>query len=95
MTEKSYRKDPSAVLDYSWDWNKNGWLQAGESIVDHTVTVESGITKDSDSESGGVVTAWLSGGTAGESYVVACLIETDNVPKRVEERSILIVCMER
>lgn len=95
MTEKSYIKDPSAVLDYSWDWKTQGWLQTGESITSYTVTVPSGITKDSDSMHDGVVTAWLSGGTAGEYYVVACLIETDNVPSRVDERSVLISCMER
>lgn len=91
MVEKAFDKDPSAVLDYAVDWSS--WLEAGESISSHVITAESGITKDSDSESGGVVTIWLSGGTAETSYVVACKITTDK--GRTEERSIRIRCKER
>lgn len=95
MTEGTFIKDPSAVLDYSFDWKTKDWLQVGETIESYVITVPSGLTKDSDSKSGGIVTVWLSGGTAGENYVVACLITTDNTPVRTDERSILIRCRER
>jgi hypothetical protein len=84
-------KDPDAVLDYVFDWSP--WLGDGETISSHVVTVGSGITKDSDSESSGVVTIWLSGGTHGSDYLVACKIVTSM--SRTDERSINIRCRER
>ena len=91
MVEKNFEKDPSAVLDYAFNWND--WLESGETISSHVVTVETGLTKDSDSESSGVVTVWLSGGTHGEDYIIACLISTNL--GRDEERSINIRCRNR
>ena len=97
MTEKPIPKDPAAVLDYSFVWcgdeDNASWLEDGESISSHTVTVAAGLTKDSDTENGGIVTLWLSGGTAGVDYIVSCLINTSM--GRTEERSILIRCGER
>jgi len=92
MTEQSFLKDPDSVLDYAFDWNTN-WLQSGETISSHVVTVASGITKDSDSEGSGIVTIWLSGGTAGSSYSVACKIVTSY--GRTDERTITIVVEDR
>ena len=84
-------KDPDAVLDYVFNWSD--WLEDGETISSHVVTVGSGITKDSDSESSGIVTIWLSGGTHGSDYIVACKIVTSM--SRTDERSINIRCRER
>jgi len=97
MVGDTIRKDPDAVLDFIFNWNKadDPWLQSGETITSHVITVETGLTLDSSSENGGVVTAWLSGGTAGELYDVACLIKTSNVPERTDERTIRISCEER
>lgn len=92
MTEESFVKDPDAVLDYAFDWNAN-WLQTDESISSHVVTVETGLTKDSDNEASGVVTVWLSGGTAGERYDVGCEIVTSL--GRTDERTIRITVRER
>ena len=92
----SFPKDPDAVLDYAFDWNNEAegkWLQDGETISSYVVTADAGITKDSDSETDGIVTIWLSGGTAGESYVVGCKIITSL--GRTDERSIRIHCWER
>ncbi len=91
MTEAIKTKGPDAVLDYPFDWNT--WLATGETISSHTVTVDTGLTKDSDSESGGIVTVWLSGGTAGTNYNVACKIVTSS--SRTEERSMTIMVRER
>jgi hypothetical protein len=38
----THTKDPDAVLDYVWDWGL--WLDPGDTIVDHTVTADPGIT---------------------------------------------------
>ena len=91
MSRTRHIKDPDAVLDYAFDWS--AWLASEETINSHTVTVDTGLTKDSDSESSGIVTVWLSGGTAGTSYKVACKIVTNE--GRTEERSITIKCTER
>jgi hypothetical protein len=82
-----YTKDPDAVLDFAFDWATN-WLATGETISSHTITVETGLTKDSDSESSGVVTVWLSGGEAEEEYDVACKIVTS--AGRTDERTMTI-----
>jgi len=92
-------KDPSAVLDYVFDWTE--WLATGETIaVDSetgekliTITADTGITVDSSTEDTGKVTVWLSGGTAGINYKVACLITTTE--GRTDERTIWIKVVER
>lgn len=92
-------KDPSDVLDYKFDFAgltnaaegaTDDWLQAGETISTRTVTVEAGITKDSDAitDSNTSVTVWLSGGTPGTYYDVACLIVTN--AGRTLERTITV-----
>lgn len=97
MTEGTFTKDPAAVLDYPFNWagddDHEPWLQTGETISSYVVTVDAGITKDSDAEGAGIVTIWLSGGTAGTAYIVACKITTSE--GRMEERSILIRCEDR
>lgn len=92
MAERSFTKDPDAVLDYAFDW-ATYWLESGETISSHVVTVGAGLTNDSDSETDGVVTAWLSGGAVGTTYDVACKIVTSC--GRTDERTIEIVVEER
>ena len=91
LTLQNPLKDPSAVLDYAFDWT--GWLAAGETIVGHTITADTGITVDSSTELDGKVTVWLSGGTAGINYKVACLITT--TAGRTDERTLWIRVVER
>ena len=91
MANNQYLKDPSAVLDYVFDWTE--WLATGETITDHTITADTGITVDSSTESDGKVTVWLSGGTAGQNYKVACKITTS--AGRTDERTIWIKVVER
>lgn len=86
-----FRKDPEAVLDFQFDWT--AWLADGETITDHTITVPSGITNDSSSVASGVVTVWLSGGTAQTDYRVECLITTS--AGRTDERSMTVRVNER
>ena len=86
-----FLKDPDAVLDFAVDWSD--WLSDGETISSHTVTVQSGITKDSDSESAGVVTVWLSGGTAGSTYEVT--VQTVTSAGRTDDRTFTVMIIER
>ena len=67
LTLQNPLKDPSAVLDYVFDWTE--WLATGETIADYTITADTGITVDSSTKTTGKVTiVWLSGGTAGINY---------------------------
>lgn len=86
-----FRKDPEAVLDFAVDWTR--WLSPAETITSHTITTEVGITKDSSSEADGVVTIWLSGGTAGQTYTVECLVVTS--AGRTDERSFNVAVGDR
>lgn len=86
----SFLKDPSAVLDYEFDWSE--WL-GSDTISSHTVTAGSGITVASSSATSTAVTAWLSGGTAGTSYVVTNRIVTTG--GRTDERSITLQVLDR
>jgi hypothetical protein len=93
MSQTTYYKDPEAILDWVFDWSQ--WLAVGETISTRTVTVATGLTKDSDSITGTstTVTVWLSGGTAGVSYTVACKITTSSA--RTDERTITIRVRQR
>lgn len=88
---QQFVKDPAAVLDYAFDWSV--WLATGETISSHVVTVATGLTKDSDAEDAGIVTAWLSGGAVGTDYTVACKIVTSG--GRTDERTITVMCRNR
>ena len=101
---KIITKDPSAVLDYKFDWASltnsgrySDWLDtaASEIISSYTVTVPVGITKDSDdrTDANTSVTVWLSGGTEGEAYNIVCQIVTST--GRKDERTIRIPVMQR
>lgn len=86
-----YQKDPADVLDYVFDWS--AWLGVGETISTSIVTVASGLTKDSNTNTSTAVTVWLSGGTAGTSYKVANKITTNQA--RTVEKTIIIQVDER
>jgi len=97
-----YIKDPNAVLDYKFDWKaltnltgNSDWLESAETISTATITVASGITVDSDSitDTNTTVTVWLSGGTAGTTYTLACKIVTS--ASRTDERTISIQVEDR
>lgn len=85
-------KDPQDELDYTFDWTD--WLATGETISDYTVTVPQGLTvgtgAKATSESSGIVTVWLSGGTLGEIYTLVCNIETNAGRKKDWSGKILI-----
>jgi len=100
----TYIKDPDAVLDYKFDWkpltNLSGnsdWLGSSEIISSYTITAAPGLTIDSDSQTdtNTSVTVWLSGGTDGTTYELACKIVTSSSPSRTDERTIRIQVEER
>lgn len=86
-----YQKDPSAVLDYHWDWTD--WLASGEAIASSVITPSAGIVLDSSGFSPTSATAWISGGVVGSTYSVANLITTSQ--GRTDERTITIRVQNR
>lgn len=84
-------KDPDSVLDYKWKFDD--WLPTGDTIASRSVTVPSGITKDSDSNDTTSVTVWLSGGTAGNTYGVT--VRATTTQGRTVDRTVNFVVAER
>ena len=90
-------KDPYAVLDYSLDWEN--WMPTGEVISTITVTAEtisgdaSPLTVDSSTNTDYIVTAYLSGGTAGNIYNLEYRIVTDL--GKQDSRNLRIKVIER
>ena len=67
-------KYASDVLDYGWDFED--WLESGDTISSVAWTLDSGITKDSQSNTDTIAKCVISGGTAGTSYMVKCVVTT-------------------
>lgn len=90
---RTWEKDPQAVLDWKYDWVN--WMAAGETISGTpTITITpSGLTKDSQANTTTSVTVWLSSGTLGVTYRVACRIVTSQ--GRTDERTIGIRVTDR
>jgi len=87
-------KDPSAELDYGFNWADRGWLAAGETITTSTWTVPAGLTQLTSGVSGGTVTTvWLSGGAAENDYMITNRIVTSG--GRTDERSLIIRVRQR
>lgn len=86
-----FSKDPDATLDFIFDWSS--WLESTETITNHTITATTGIVVDSSTESAGKVTVWLSGGTYGATYSIACKITTSS--NRTDERTMFISIFDR
>ena len=90
----AFRKDPDAILDFSWDWSE--WLEVNDDrIVSFEIEVD-GVTLEADpapATDGSVVTAWFSGGTAGTRATATCHIVTN--AGREDDRTMTIVIRER
>lgn len=91
MARRNFIKDPSADLDWQFNWED--WLAVGETISTATFTVDDGLTITSTGNDDTVATIWVSGGTAGNVYGVTCHITTS--ADRTDDRSINIRVMER
>lgn len=89
----TFQKDPGATLDYSVDWTE--FLETGEAIASSTWTVPTGITEVTTSNTDTKGTIWLSGGTLGQTYELVNRITTDNNPARIDERTIVILMVNK
>lgn len=91
-------KDPSAKLDYSFDWQD--WLVDGDPIVTSEWRVEgvsfpgsSHLVVDASDHTESMTRAFLSGGVAGTFYRVVNRVAT--LQGRVDERSLTVVVENR
>ncbi len=86
-----YRKAPGALLDYTWDWND--WLLSEETIQAVSIVMPEGLTLDHVTNNTTTVTAWFTGGTLDQDYLVTCKVETNQ--GRKEERTMKILVRVR
>ncbi len=94
----NYTKDPHATLDYSIDWSR--WVPSGDSISGTPAWSVTGPDASlavagvpAPSVASGIATAWLTGGTAGQTYRVTCRVTT--TAGRIDDRSITVRVAER
>lgn len=95
MSNETHVKDPSAVLDYGWDWSD--WLQPGEAIASSSWTIdgvseglELGTGERAPDHDGIVAGVWVLGGLLGRDYVLKNTITTDATPSRTNTRRLEI-----
>jgi hypothetical protein len=69
-------KSPVDVADYFIDWSK--FLSDAETIASVSVTAAAGLTVGTTGFTGNIARARLSGGEAGNSYAVTCVITTSS-----------------
>lgn len=92
-------KDPDAELPYAFDWLQ--WLgDAGLSDSEWSVSptsTTSPLTVVTDSITDGATRTrvTLSGGEAGTDYRVRNRVTTNEVPPRIDDRSLTVRCKER
>jgi|RifOxyA3_1023885.scaffolds.fasta_scaffold05740_5 hypothetical protein len=93
----------STQLDFTFDWNytddldEDPWLEENETIVNYDV-VSSNPAELSVilvMQSLGQVTAWVTGGILGNSYILTCQVETSNDPPRIEKRMMTIKIVDK
>ena len=66
-------KDPDEIADYMIDWTNR---LDGDTIATASWVVPSGITEDSAVNDATTATIWLSGGTAGSTYILLSRVVT-------------------
>ncbi|WP_262689789.1 phage fiber-tail adaptor protein [Kordiimonas aestuarii] len=90
-----HAKDPSATVDYSFDWA--AWLTGGETITNADWRVDpagdDAPTLSNPVNGGHTRGILVSGGVRGARYRLTCTIETD--AGRTGERSLSLYVMER
>jgi len=88
----AYKKDPNAVLDYTFDWTAY-LTPLVDTISTVTWFVTGGVTVSTQSHTVTTATAFVSGGTAGVDAGLTCRIVTVN--GRTDDRSIVLKIVER
>ncbi len=88
----TFKKDPDAVLDYVFDWAPY-LTPIADTIASVTWVLSPGLTKISQSNTTMTATAFIGGGTAGESLTLTCRIVTAG--GRTDDRSVVLKIVDR
>lgn len=88
----SYKKDPNATLDYTFDWTAY-LTPLADTIASVSWVLPVGLTNVSQSNTSMTATVFVSGGTLGESLQLTCRITTAG--GRTDDRSITLKIVER
>lgn len=88
----SYKKDPNATLDYTFDWTAY-LTPLADTIASVSWVLPVGLTNVSQSNTTMTATVFVSGGTLGESLQLTCRITTAG--GRTDDRSITLKIVER
>ncbi len=88
----AFKKDPDAVLDYTFDWGPY-LTPVEDSISTVTWVPDPGLTIVTFSHTLLTATAFVSGGTVGETLNLTCRIETAN--SRIDDRTISLKITNR
>ena len=88
----SYKKDPNATLDYTFDWTAYLTPMA-DTIASVSWVLPAGLANVSQSNTPMTATVFVSGGTLGESLQLTCRITTAG--GRTDDRSITLKIVER
>lgn len=88
----AYKKDPNAVLDYTFDWGP--YLTAlSDTITSVTWIPSSGITTSGATRTATTATVFVSGGTVDVDETLTCRIVTAG--GRTDDRTITLKIVER
>jgi hypothetical protein len=87
-----YKKDPNAVLDYTFDWGPY-LTPLADTIASAVWVLPASVIKVSQLQTTTTASAFLSGGTLGETETVTCRITTNG--GRTDDRSIQLKIVER
>ena len=83
----TFKKDPNAVLDYTFDWGPY-LLPIADTIVTATWVHSAALTKVSQSNTTTTATVFVSGGVEGTSETLTCRITTAG--GRTDDRSVIL-----
>jgi hypothetical protein len=93
--KKSTIKSDDSSLDYPFNWAD--WLAGcDDSYSSHVITVwnppgvTTPLTASVGTQSGGVITTMIAGGTIGQTHSVTCKITTAATPPRIDERTLWV-----
>jgi hypothetical protein len=89
----SATKDPSARLDYTWDWRP--WLaKIDDTASTATVVIPEGLTAvNATVIDDGLVTQRVEGGVVGETYKMVCRITTAG--GQIDEKTINLTILNQ
>ena len=88
----TYKKDPAATLDYTFDWTAY-LAPLGDTISSVTWVLGDTLTKVSQSNTTTAATAFIAGGTLGNTATLTCRIVT--VGGRTDDRTVNLKIVNR